>query len=277
MDYYSVLGVDKSATQEEIKKAYRRLARENHPDQTGGDDNMFKQINEAYSIIGDNTKRKSYDYKPKNHARDDYSYSFNSENPDEFHEFFRDIFGASAGFHHSQYSQPKNKDLRATLNVDLDSIFVQQKRTIHLKTGRSEKTVEVDIPAGVNDGAVIRYKGYGQDVLTRAPAGDLYVTIKVVANERFKRKLSDLYSSIKVDAIEAIIGTVVEFENIDKNKIKVKIPDGSQPGQILRISGKGLPKNNDQANKGNLYLLVEITVPKNLSDDQKDTLRKLRR
>ena len=273
MDYYSVLGVSKNATQDEIKKAYRKLAKENHPD-TGGNDEMFKKINEAYSVIGDSTKRKGYDFEPEHDRQNDFSFS--SHNAQEFHEFFRDIFGASAGFHHSQYSQPKNKDLRATLEVNLESIFVPQKRTIHLKTGRSEKTIEVDIPAGVNDGAVIRYRGYGQDVLTRVPPGDLFVTIKVTDSNYFKRKSSDLYSSIKIDAIDAIIGTTVEFENIDHNKIKVHIPEGSQPGQLLRISGKGLPKNNNQIDKGNLYLSIEITVPK-LSEEQKNVLRKLRR
>lgn len=274
MDYYSVLGVPKTATRDEIKKAYRKLAKEHHPDQTGGNDEMFKKINEAYSIIGDDTKRKNYDYKPNYNQKNDFS--FNSQNAHEFHEFFRDIFGASAGFHHSQYSQPKNKDLRATLNIDLESIFVKQKRTIHLKTGRSEKTVEIDIPIGVNDGAVIRYKGYGQDVLTRVPPGDLYVTIKVINNEKFTRNSSDLYSNIKVDAIDAIIGTEIEFENIDKNKIKVRIPKGSQPGQLLRVSGKGLPKNNDQNNRGDLYLTVNIIIPKDLTESQIKILKELR-
>lgn len=276
MNYYSVLGVPKTATRDEIKKAYRNLAKEHHPDRTGGNDEMFKKINEAYETLKDPAKRRNYD-NPSQQNRFDtgYTQQWESGNVESFHEFFRDIFGASAGFHHSQYSQPKNKDLRATLEVNLESIFVPQKRTIHLKTGRSEKTIEVDIPAGVNDGAVIRYRGYGQDVLTRVPPGDLFVTIKVNDSNHFKRKSSDLYSSITIDAIDAIIGTTVEFENIDHNKIKVHIPESSQPGQLLRISGKGLPKNNNQNDKGNLYLSIKITVPK-LSEDQKNVLKKLR-
>ena len=153
MDHYTTLGVSKNASQDEIKRAYRQLAKEHHPDKPAGNAERFKQINHAYSIVGDEIKRREYDYAPDDMHDFQSSPQFADQN---IHDFFREIFGASAGFHHSQYTQPKNKDLRATLNIDLDSVLQPQKRTIHLKTGRSEKTVEVDIPAGVNDGATIR-------------------------------------------------------------------------------------------------------------------------
>lgn len=270
MDYYSILGVAKTATHEEIKKAYRKLAKEHHPD-SGGDAEKFKQINEAYSIVGDVKKRQEYDYAPKQSYTGNREYSFNSQDAQAFNEFFKDIFGASAGFHHSQYVQPKNKDLRASISVDLESILTSQRRTLHLKTGRSEKTVEVDIPAGVNNGATIRYKGYGQDILTKAPPGDLVVTIHVKESNHFKRSGADIYSVIKVDAIDAILGTSVEFKNIDGNKISIRVPAGTQYGQTLRIAGKGLPQVNSPT-LGNLMLMVEITIPKNITDEQKSLL-----
>ncbi len=271
MDHYTTLGVSKTATQDEIKRAYRQLAKQHHPD-SGGDPEQFKKINHAYSIVGDERKRQEYDYAPD----DNYTFQTNTQfNNQNIHDFFRDIFGASAGFHHSQYTQPKNRDLRATLNIDLDTILEPQRRTIHLKTGRSEKTVEVDIPAGVNDGATIRYKGYGQDVLTRIPPGDLIITIRVRNVKGFVRDKNNLHSEITVDAIDAMLGGSVEFVNLDGNKVLVKTPAGVQPGQNLRLPGKGLP--DEIKSPGDLILTVKISIPKNLSETQKNLLKEFRK
>ena len=269
MDHYTTLGVSQSASQEDIKRAYRTLAKQNHPD-NGGDAEDFKRINQAYSIIGDAAKRKSYDQGTTKNTSTNYNFD-----TDNMHDFFRDIFGASAGFHHSQYTQPKNKDLRITLNVTLDSILKPQRKTVHLKTGRSDKTVEVDIPAGVNNGATIRYRGYGQDVLTRAPNGDLVVTIRVHTVNGFDRDGNNLHSKLTVDAVDAMLGTTAEFENIDGNKVLVKLPVGVQPGQQLRLLGKGLPATQYNT-VGDLILTVHISINKNLSEAQKDILEKFK-
>jgi len=271
MDHYNTLGVSKTASQDEIKRAYRKLAKQHHPD-SGGDPEQFKQINHAYSIVGDKIKRKEYDYNPTENQGAQYNSQFDNQN---IHEFFKDIFGASAGFHHSQYTQPKNKDLRATLNIELNTIFKPQRRTIHLKTGRSEKTVEVDIPAGVNDGATIRYRGYGQDVLTRVPPGDLLVTIRVQNVKGFTRNQNNIHSEIKIDAVDAMLGSNVEFTNLDNSKILVHVPPGAQPGQQLRIAGKGLVNNNSKI-VGDLLLNIKISVPKNLTEDQKNLLKQFK-
>ena len=271
MDHYTTLGVSKTASQDEIKRAYRQLAKAHHPDRPDGNAERFKQINHAYSIVGDEHKRREYDHAPADSAANAGGTNYNEQN---IHEFFRDIFGASAGFHHSQYTQPKNKDLRATLNVDLDSILEPQRRTIHLKTGRSERTVEVDIPSGVNDGATIRYRGYGQDVLTRVPPGDLLVTIRVRPVNGFTRNHSNLHCEITVDAVDAMLGAGVEFANLDGHSILVRIPAGAQPGQQLRITGRGLPDSSGSV--GDLILTVKIAVPKNLSDNQKNLLKQFK-
>jgi curved DNA-binding protein len=271
MDHYTTLGVSKTASQDEIKRAYRKLAKQYHPD-SGGNPEEFKRINHAYSVVGDERKRQEYDYAPADDSSMNYRTNFSEQT---MHEFFRDIFGASAGFHHSQYTQPKNKDLRATLNVDLDTIVNPQRRTIHLKTGRSERTVEVDIPAGVNDGATIRYRGYGQDVLTRVPPGDLLVTIRVHNVHGFTRNGNNIYSDITVDAVDAMLGTSVEFVNLDGSKILVRTPPGAQHGQQLRVAGKGLVNNNTKA-VGDLMLNIKISVPKNLSEKQIDLLKQFK-
>ena len=271
MDHYTTLGVSHDASQDEIKRAYRELAKLYHPDQPTGDPEQFKQINQAYSIVGDEHKRREYDRAPNENSFNSFNFSTNSAQ--DFHDFFRDIFGASAGFHHSQYTQPKNRDLRATLNVDLDSIVAAQRRTIHVKTGRSERTVEVDIPAGVNDGATIRYRGFGQDVLTRVPPGDLLVTIRVHNVKGFVRDKNNLHSEITVDAVDAMLGGSVEFVNLDGNKVLVKTPAGAQPGQQLRLAGRGLFSNNST---GDLILTVKISVLKNLSETQKKLLQQFK-
>lgn len=256
MDYYQTLGVNRSATDEEIRRAYKKLVKENHPD-IGGDPEHFKKINEAYNALSNQTTRQTY--------------SFNQNNVDEFYDLFKNVFGASTGFHHSEYTKPKNKDLRAVIEVDLKSILHAQSRTLHLKTGRSEKTVDVEIPAGVNDGATIRYRGYGQDILTQVSPGDLLVTVKVHNNKNFQRQGSDLHSEITIDAFDAMLGSTVEFVNIDESCIQVKIPAGIQPGKILRIASKGLPQVNNNL-RGNLLLTVKITIPENLTSDQKNQL-----
>jgi curved DNA-binding protein len=273
MDYYNILGVNRQASQDDIKRAYRQLAKQHHPD-SGGDIEQFKKINEAYSIIGDEQKRHVYNHAPSG-SRNANSYEFNSQDATAFNDLFKDIFGASAGFHHSRHIQPKNKDLKVTIIVDLSSIVESQQKTLHLKTGRSERTVEVDIPAGVNNGATIRYRGYGQDILTRVPPGDLLVSISVKDIENFKRNGADIYSNILVDAIDAMLGTIIEVTNLDGNKINVNIPSGTQHGQILRIAGRGLPKVNSP-NLGNLMLVVMILIPKDLNDEQKKLLTQLK-
>lgn len=269
MDLYTQLGVHSTASNQEIKHAYRKLARQHHPD-SGGDPERFKQINHAYQVLGDEARRREYD-----HDRVQQSFSNGVQFDDEsIHDFFQDIFGSAAGFRHSYSTPLKNRDLRATVNVDLSSIVQPQKRTIHTKTGRNERTVEVEIPAGVNDGATIRYKGYGQDTLTRVPPGDLVVVVRVRNNRGFSRNLSDLHCDIRVDAVSAMLGTEMEFVNLDNKRIRVVVPAGVQHGQQLRISGRGLPGS---AGVGDLLLTVRISIPENLSEMQKNLLEQFKK
>jgi len=260
MDYYTILGIQKSANASDIKSAYRRLAKQHHPD-SGGDPESFKRISEAYTTLIDDNKRAEYDYTPNEHE-----FKFTSR---DVNDIFADIFGATTGFHHSQYSNPTNKNIKAKLEVDLDSIFTEQTRVIHIKRGRSEKTVVVNVPAGVNNGATIRYTGYGQDVLTNAPPGDLLIVITVKDILGFSRSGTDIHSKIYIDAIDAILGVEQMFSNVDGSTMNIKVPAGTQHGQMLRIKNRGLPGNHKT---GNLMLEVNVVIPKKLTKEKQDLL-----
>lgn len=266
-DPYHILGVSPSSSLDEIKKAYRRLAKTHHPD-SGGKEHRFKEISSAYNQILESRSQTAQTRQSR----------YTAEDVDDLNDFFSDLFkqASAAGFHHSQYQQG-NRDITATVTLSLEDIVQDQKRTVNVNTGRSQKTVQVDIPAGVNDGATIRYTGHGSDVLTRKPPGDLIVTIRVNNPlKKFERSSQcDIFSSVTVDAVDAILGTQLEFVGIAGNHMRITVPPGTQNQSQLRIRSQGLPKiNSDKC--GDLYLFVEIAVPQNISESQRELLTKYR-
>jgi len=264
---YQVLGVDPSDSLDNIKKAYRKLAKKHHPD-SGGDELQFKKISAAYNQI---LESHSQPQAQKQHR-------YTTADVNDLDEFFADFFRqAGTGFHHSHYQQG-NRDLTTTVTLSLEDIVYDQKRTVNVNTGRSQKTVEVNIPAGVNDGATIRYTGYGSDVLTRKPPGDLIVTVRINnPTNKFQRSSQcDIFASVAVDAVDAILGTQLEFVGIANNRMKITVPPGTQNHGQLRIKGQGLPKINSNE-YGDLYLFVEIVVPKHITESQRELLEKYRR
>jgi len=261
-DPYQLLGVSRSASADDIKKAYRKLAKQHHPD-SGGDAAQFKKISQAYNEILESQHKKQERY--------------TSADVNDFDDLFSDLFRqAGAGFHHSHYQQG-NKDLTTTIKLELDEVLRDQTRTVNINTGRSQKAVQVEIPAGVNNGATIRYTGYGSDVLTRKPPGDLIVQVQVNhRKQNFERSSQcDIFSTITVDAIDAILGTTIEFCNLSGHTLSIQIPAGVPAQGQLRIRGQGLPKINSDEH-GDLYLFVEISVPKNITSEQKQLLEEYR-
>jgi curved DNA-binding protein len=273
MSYYDVLGVNQSATQQEIKSAYRKLAKKYHPD-TGGDSNKFKQVNEAYSIIGDEQKRYAYDNETvqenfSQHNNNHQQWSFTQK------DMFDQIFRGASGFHHSYDNPSKNNDIEAKVQVTLESILVDQTRTIHINQGRSKNTVNVNIPAGVNNGARIRYRGYGQNVFTQQPPGDLVVRVEIKDHPVFVRKNQHLYTKIGIDVFDALLGCEITLVNLDGGKLKVKVPSCCSHEQILRVSGKGLPDKTK--NRGDLHVVVEVEMPKTLSAEQRQIIKDIKK
>lgn len=277
MTHYDTLGVSRNATPEEIKSAYRKLAKQLHPD-LGGDPERFKSINEAYEILSDPNKRAAYDNPPQQqwHGFRSGSNHFHFENlEDILGDDFINIFHGAAGFPRGARPKPRNSNLRTKISVTMESIVADQTHTILVNTGKEQKKVEIKIPAGIHHGAVINYRGMGQDIHPDQPAGDLLIEIYIDDNTNWQRVNDDLYIDIDVDCFKAVTGTTTELSTIRKKRIQVNIPPGTQQGTILRILNEGLPNVNNTKHVGHLYLKVNIKVPRTLSNEQLNLVNKI--
>ena len=248
MDYYKTLGVPKNATQDDIKRAYRKLAKEHHPDR-GGDQKLFQQINEAHDTLKDPAKRQQYD-NPQPRA----DFNMNSQN---MNDIFSSFFGGGM-----QQRMRKNADI--TINVRINLADVMQGKDIvgkyRLRTGR-EEVANIKVPAGVEDNLVMQYRGLGDDSIPGLPRGNLNVKVTVEKHPTFVRDRSHIRTKCAINVLELILGTDVYVKNLLGDNVKVKIPKGTNPGTILSIAGHGLPDMNT-GRKGNMYLEIKGITPK---------------
>jgi len=270
-DPYQILGVDKNASQEEIKTAYRKLAKKYHPD-LGGDPEKFKEINEANDILSDPNKKSQYDYGGFNQNFNPGAQAYRSSAHFHFndvfdHDDFMNIFAQAAGFPGAR-RKPKNSNIRIRMTVSLESILEEQVKMIEIANTSGNKQVEIKIPAGIHDGAVITYRGMGQQTYQDQPPGDLMVEVNITSHERFMRNNEDLHSNITIDCFKATLGTAIEFTTIRGKKVKVTIPAGSQNNTVLRLPGEGLPSLNRNKFIGNQYIKINVSIPTNLTLEQ---------
>lgn len=273
-DPYQILGVDRNASAEEIKSAYRKLAKKHHPD-LGGNPEKFKEINEAHDILSDPNKKAQYDFGGFSPGAQNYRQGAHFRFDDIFsNDDFMNIFAQAAGFPGAR-RRPKNSNIRIRLSVPLESLLQEQVKTVDISTGSGNKQVEIKIPPGIHDGAVITYRGMGQDTFPDQPAGDLMVEVTVLPHERFVRMNEDLHSSITIDCFKATIGTSIEFVTIRNKRIKVSIPAGSQNGTVLRLPSEGLPSLNRKNFVGSQYLKINISIPTNLTNEQLDLVNRI--
>lgn len=287
VDYYSTLGIDRTASQDDVKKAYRKLARKYHPDLNPDDEaakKKFQEINEANEVLTDPEKRKKYDQYGEHWKHGDeyeraqqqqgYSARSGQQNPfegfdyngnydtGEYSDFFEQLFGSRFGG--GRKSSYKGQDYNADVELTL-----QQAGTTHQQTFTvNGKNIRFTIPAGVQDGQKIRLKGQGAAGLNGGPKGDLYITFHVAQDPQLTRKGNDLYSKLEIDLFTALLGGEAII-NTWNGKVKVKIKAGTQNGSKIRLKDKGFPVYKEDGKFGDFYAEISVKIPTDLNDEQR--------
>lgn len=284
MTHYATLGVSENASQDEIKKAYRKLASKHHPDK-GGDTAQFQKIEEAYRILSDPAQRDQYDHERRNPGG--VRFSVNGQDihgmhgvPPGMEDIFRQFgFGFGGNPFGQQFRQPqprKNKDLQVNVPVTLSSTLEDSKYTVSIQTTKGNReNVEISIPRGATTGTRIKYPNLGDNFFDSLDRGDLYVNVIVQNPSNFDVSGLDVITTKNIDCITAMIGGDIEVENFDNSKFVVSIASGTQPDQILRIKNQGIWAIHDST-RGNLLVRIQVSVPKNLSEDNLELLRKIK-
>ena len=286
IDYYKILGVDKKASEEEIKKAYRKLARKLHPDLNPNDKEAhkkFQQINEANEVLSDPEKRKKYDQygkdwmhadqfeKQKQYQRSSpgggYTYS-EGFGEDSFSDFFASMFGGSPGGR--SRARFRGEDYQAELQLSLSDVYTTHKQTITI----GDKKIRITIPAGIENGQKIKLKGYGGQGVNGGPNGDLYITFHITNNTSFKRDGDNLHKTVELDLYTAVLGGEVTIDTLS-GKIKLKVPPETQNNTITRLKGKGFPVYKKEGVFGDLFITYQVKLPTRLTEKEKELFREL--
>ncbi|MCD7852018.1 MAG: J domain-containing protein [Parabacteroides sp.] len=294
IDYYKILGVDKSASPEDVKKAYKKLARKFHPDLNPNDPDAhrkFQEINEANEVLSDPEKRKKYDqygenwkhadefdaqqqqYRQYQNGQGGGTYWSTSGDGSEFSDFFEQMFGGMGG--RNSYSSRgshgfRGQDYTTELQVSLTDAAKTHKQIITV----NGKNLRITIPAGIANGQTIKLKGQGGPGVNGGPAGDLYITFHIPEDSRFKRVGDDLYISAPLNLYTAILGGEQIVETMD-GKVKLKVSPGTQNGSKVRLKGKGFPVYKEDGKFGDLIVTYSIEIPTNLTDKQKELFREI--
>lgn len=285
-DYYKILEVPKDASPEDIKKAYRKLARKYHPDLNPKDkeaNKRFQFINEANEVLSDPEKRKKYDKYGEDWAHADQfekaresqrSTRQQTEDPfagdfgsGEYSDFFEQMFGAGSRTRSAKF---RGQDYQAELHLSLRDAARTHQQTLTV----NGKNIRITIPAGVEDGQVIKLKDHGGPGANGGPNGDLYITFVVEPDPVFKRSGNDLYTTIPLDFYTAVLGGDVMVETLD-GKIKLKVKPETQNGTRTRLKGKGFPIYKKEGSSGDLYITYNILIPQNLTHKQKELFTEL--
>lgn len=301
IDYYKLLELDKSASQTDIKKAYRKLARKYHPDLNPNDKEAqlrFQQINEANEVLSDPEKRKKYDEYGKDWKHADqfeearrqqaasgggfgggfggsgqsYSYS-GSFDEDTFSDFFEQMFGGRArarGSHRGGHF--KGQDYNAELQLRLSEVYKSRKHTLTV----NGKNIRLTIPAGVENGQTIKIRGHGGPGVQGGPKGDLYITFNIVNDTNFRREKENLYATEEIDLTTAVLGGAIHVNTFD-GRVKLNVKPGTQNGAKVKLKGKGFPKYKKENQFGDLYITYKVKTPSQLTSKQKELFEELKK
>lgn len=306
IDYYGVLGVNKTASQDEIKKAFKKLARKYHPDLNPNDPSAkqkFQEINEANEVLSDPEKRKKYDAYGENWKHADefeaqkqryqqqgggnaggfggmgggywssadggFSGNFNGDEG-EFSDFFESLFGSRRGSSRRGSAGFKGQDFNAELHISLRDAAVTHKQVLEV----NGKKIRITVPAGISDGQTIKLNGQGGQGINGGPAGDLYITFVIADDPVFKREGDNLYMNASLDLYTAVLGGEIMVDTLN-GKVKLKIKPETQNGTKVRLKGKGFPVYKKDGQFGDLFVTFEIRIPTNLTRKQKELFQEL--
>jgi curved DNA-binding protein len=280
IDYYKILDVPKTASENDIKNAFRKLARKYHPDLNPNNEaakHKFQQVNEANEVLSDPEKRKKYDKYGKDwehgeeieKARQQQSQSRRSTGrqqtaegfPDDFSDFFESIYGS--GGSRGRQTKFKGQDINAELHLDLKEVYTTQQHTITV----NDKKIRLTIPAGVENGQTIKIAGHGTPGVNGGPNGDLYLTFSIPNHPKFKREGSNLYADVDLDLYTAVLGGEILADTFD-GKVKLKVAAGTQSGTKVKLKGKGFPVYKRENEYGDLYLTYQVKIPTNLTEKE---------
>lgn len=314
-DYYATLGVAKAATAKEIKQAYRKLARKFHPDVNPNDkkaEARFKDINEAYEVLGDPEKRKKYDelganwrmYEQAQQAGGAQAYPggqgqwtvnfggapggfrtvdeeemrriFGDEDP--FSDFFKTFFGGMGGAEVSPGPRARGgrapraragSDVEHEIDLSLEDALRGTTMRLALRHGGQARTIDVRIPAGVGEGSRVRVAGEGEAGTAGGPAGDLYLRVHMRPHPQFERRGRDLHAKIAVPVTTAVLGGEAEVPTLSGGHLRLKVPTGTQNGQVFRLKGQGMPGVGKPNDRGDLFATIDIQVPRQVTPEQR--------
>tara|TARA_R100000353_G_C6509552_1_gene196271 strand:+ start:1427 stop:2269 length:843 start_codon:yes stop_codon:yes gene_type:complete len=273
-NYYDILGVTEDASKDTIRKAFKEIAKKEHPDR-GGDESKFKEANEAYDTLKDSKKRQEYDTIRKfGQPGTGGNFSFRSGDffgENIFEEFFSGFGGG--GFSRGRSFRPRpqaNKSVNVRMAVSIKEAMTQMEKTISYKLpSGKEEFATVKIPAGIQHGVTFKYKGMGDDTIKNMPRGDLLVQMSVLDSDGFTRKGNDLHTSKTISCFDAIRGCDIQLKTLLETTIKVKVPAGTQPGTLISCKGQGMPVHKTLNIRGNLYVKIMVLIPQLSQGDLK--------
>jgi len=287
IDYYKILGIEKNASEEEIKKAYRKLARKQHPDLNPNDKEAhkkFQQLNEANEVLSDPEKRKKYDQYGKDwqHAgqfeqqrqsrartQQRTAQDFSGFEGHDFSSFFESMFGQGGG--RQQQTKFRGQDYFAELQLSLEAAMATHQQVLTV----NGKNIRITIPAGVENGQQIKLKGHGAPGVNGGPAGDLYITFNIATHPVYKRLGNDLYMNASIDLYTALLGGETTIDTLS-GKVKLTVKPETQAGTKIRLKGKGFPVYKKEEQYGDLYITYQVQLPTNLSEKEKALFTELK-
>lgn len=288
MDYYKILEIDKSASDDNIKKAYRKLARKYHPDLNPNNkeaEGKFKEINEAKEVLSDPEKRKKFDQYGKDWKNADafeqakqnkgqqqggsqQYYQSGDFNKEDFSDYFESMFGGGRG----SQTKFRGQDLNAEMSLKLSDVYKTQKQTITI----NGKSIRLTFPAGIENGQVVKLAGQGSPGINGGPNGDLFITFTIENDTKFRRDGNNLFATVDLDLYTALLGGEIVVDTFE-GKVKLKISPETQNGTKIKLNGKGFPIYKKENQFGDLFITYQIKLPKNLTEKEIELISELKK